>query len=585
MEAAQVVEQRTVEELRRDALEKGMDGAAKRFLESLRIKNMPKTINRNLERSAAIMELNMTNEEREKAAKKRQELEEALIDENAQPIDVEGMDKRPDMSGGPMRALQNFYDTRRPECFKLYTVDMLKVREQKIRDGVPGWGTPERLAECTSMRAAVKLRFTMPPRDRAIPVNDSERQVWENYSRALSPQALHRVSEVTHPLVERIVSTRVRQMLIPPTELWAPPLLSLLSGPDFERDVVATMDAKGLITMPEDMPPFSDHNERPGVLAAPYMVRYLSLVIEICKQGVEQSYQRESDPKLKGVIQLQSEVAARTFEQVDKLRADALRDAIERCRMAIFTELRDPVANKGAVPSFWDVYGTWKTEEQLNGASNEAIARMSEEQRTEVARRAAVLSYRREALEHLAMAMHNTAGLICTQLVVGAQQFLGIEAGLMTLYGQSRIPLPARPKSDRLRAPNGLSPTWGFDNLRAYILWSMGHPGLRSAARAKGLELKRLLNAIDDNRALIVGTSEEYPREERCSGGALTLGYCYYAFVTEIIIGECKRHYMEELAKSPNAWTCALCYTLNPPQSACGGCALPRVEKPAAKGK
>jgi hypothetical protein len=576
---------KSVEELRLEALAQGTDGAAKRFLESLRIKTVPKTINRNLDRAEAISELNLTAEEREKAAKKRQELEEALIDENAQPVNVEGMDKRPDMSGGPMRALQGFYDSRRPECFKLYTVDMMNVREQKRKDGVPGWDTQERLAECQVMRSAVKLRFTMPAKSKGVPINESERQVWENYSRALSPQALHRVSEVTHHMVERIVSARVRQMVIPPTELWAPPLLSLLSGPDFEKDVVATMDAKGQITMPENMPAVSDHNERPGVIGAPYMVRYLSLVIEICKQGVEQHYQRETDPKLKGIIQLQSEVAARTFAQVDKVRAETMQESIKSCREAVFKDIKDPITNKGIIPAFWDVYGTWKTEEQLLGASKEAFARMSEEQRLELTKRAAVLVYRRNALEHLALEMHNTAGLICTELVVGAQQFLGIESGLMTLYGQSRIPLPERPKSDRLRAPNGLSHTWGLDNLKAYVRWSMDHPGMRAAAIAKGLELEHLFNALEDNRAIIIGTSDEYPREERVSGGALTIGYCYYAFVTELILGECKKHYMAELAKAPRAWECALCYTLNPPQAACGGCALPKIEKPMAKNK
>lgn len=576
---------KSLEELRREALSQGTDGAAKRLLESLRITRVPKTINRNLDRAEAISELNLTAEEREKAAKKRQELEEALIDENAQPVNVEGMDKRPDMSGGPMRALQAFYDTRRPDCFKLYTVDMMDVRAQKIKNGVPGWDSQERLAECRVTRSAVKLRFAMPKQNSGLPINESERQVWENYSRALSPQALHRVSELTHPMVERIVSARVRQMVIPPTELWAPPLLSLLSGPDFERDVVATMDAKGKITMPENMPAFADHNERPGVLGAPYMVRYLSMVIEVCKQGVEQRYERETDPKLKSIIQLQSEVAARTFAQVDKVRADALQESIKRCQEAIFKDIKDPLTNKGIIPGFWDVYGTWKTEEQLLGASKEAIARMSEEDRTEVTKRAALLVHRRNALEYLAMELHNTAGLICTELVVGAQQFLGIESGLMTLYGQSRIPLPERPKSDRLRAPNGLSHTWGLENLKAYVSWSMSHPGMRAAAHAKGLELEHLLNAIEDNRALIIGATEEYPREERCSGGALTIGYCYYAFVTELILGECKRHYMAELAKAPRVWECALCYTLNPPQAACGGCALPKIEKPMAKNK
>lgn len=577
---------------------KVIDGAARRFLEQLRERREASA------REAAeafyakpsthelIAQLNMTKEERAAAERKRQEMLRLAAEELSKPVNVDGSLRAVDLSRGAVVAVQGVYDKYRPGVIKLHVEDQLKVFDERQAD--PRWRLPEEHAAAVRpdferRREMVKITLHF---DETFPLE--EQRVFFMYSQALSENSLKMFSPATDRRLEQVTSARVRQMLIAPTEVWTPPLLLLLSGPDAGGDAPIEVRADGTADiklsqrqLEEAADPkklYAKKVERPALIGAPNLARYLVLVIESLKANTERQFQAEEDKDRRQKIQLILEAASKAFNDIDGERCAALRGAMDEAMQSMFSGLppRDPKTDR-TPPDFWTVYGTWTSERELLGGRDRAeLERDGSEESLNVIQDAVRTAMRRSTVEKIAMYLHADAGKVSTLLCSSVMTLLGMsgEGSRVYFYGQLRVPLPKRPATDALRKPNGLSETWGYENLVAYVKRIRENEEMTHIAADKyGYDLDRIIAMLHRDRDVIIADDPSHPRETNVSGGALPLAWCYYATVIESILRPVKSDYLELLKKRPGSWVCALCDTLNPDQGACGDCMCPKIVK------
>ena len=405
------------------------------------------------------------------------------------------------------------------------------------------------------------------------------------YAQSLSEKSLSVFSAATDQRLEPVTSARVRQMLVPPTELWTPPLLLLLSGPDLAVDTPAEVGSDGKVAVPLVNPSTGPHKvERTALISAPHIARYLMLVLECLKANSERQYQLETDKARKEAMQMSAEVVSKSFEHIDTQRCASTRAAIDEAMISIYSGLpiRDPKKDH-TPPSFRDVYGTWKEESELfGGRTREELEKLPTEEKDELLQVALKAAVRRSSAEKLAMYLHNEAGQLSMLLCTAVMNFLGLsgEGKNVYFYGQAKVPLPVRPKADLLRNPNGLGRAWGYDNLTSYVRQILAnHDMTRIAAEKYGYSVEKILEMIQADQGEIIGIDLNAPREMRVSGGALTLAWCYYAAVLESVFRPIKEDYEAFIKIQKGSWVCRLCDTLNPDQGACGGCMCPKTVK------
>lgn len=570
-----------------------VDGAAQRFVAALKAKRAAQAADVAAyyvkpSGHEVIKQLNMSKEEREAAAKKRQEIDKLVADEMSKPVEIPGMDQQFDMTRGALVGLNTYYERKRPGSFRLYTQDQHKIFEAFLAKsgGAPNLD-PVRLEVETKLaeqrRSTVMAAFTL-----SETATLEENAVFYKYSALISNQAISRVAVATDARLEPVTSARVRQMLVPPTELWVPPLFMLLCGPDLPNELLEKLSAGDKTEAPKIDTSKLRSNERTALMGAPALVRYWLLCLEYLKANYERVYNEEKDKTKKAALQSGAEAASACFGLIDANRVKTTRAALEDALQYVFRGLsEDGKSYKSVPPSFWDVYGTWKNDLELYGVSTEEErAKLPESVRTERDRLALAANVRRSALTKLAIALHNEACQLSLELCAAVMQFLGLigSGDIVYFYGQTRVPLPQRPKTDRMRPPNGLSPLWGYQNLCAYVERMRSDPYAAKIAAEDGLNLNKLLEMIQLDQHAITGEDVNAPREELVSGGALTLAWCYYAMLLETLFAPYKTRIEENIKQEPGHWECVLCNTANPAkQVECGGCQCPKLVKSPKK--
>lgn len=531
-----------VRTLAKQAAAKGTAGAAQRFLEALKERRASLASSANEAppiydtKKDSILRLNMTPEEKRAAIEARKQAEKIIIEEDSRVVNADAEVRFIDQGNDALVEMNNVLARHsRPGLAELHYEDC---------------GEGE--------RRIPKLVFRLD-KATATPV---ELDVFYGYSRQLSIQAIQRLNTAASKEFELLTNREVRQMMIPPTELWTPVLVSLLSGPSMPTQLGEAVEASSAGTheptiTEEEFRSWPATNELRGVIAAPYLIRYLILAIRAVVVAITNALGKPIGTE---AIKTQAKnaliSAQNAFNEIETKRVSSIHKAISTCLPRMFTGLCTAEdVPKGLVvpkkiPTFWEAYGTWKEPAELSGdVDANAYAALPEEERDSlnakigpaVLRRAAIVHFARELQHHAGQ----TSALLCTTLM----QFLSIPANLILMYGQAAVRLPKRPESDRLRANSGIDHDWGYENLVDHVRIMQSRPGMARRVEAAGYGLNDLLDQLRADRRLINGTDPEAPREQATSGGALSLAYAYYSAVLSGIFDPFRKEVSEEEEK------------------------------------
>ncbi len=395
-------------------------------------------------------------------------------------------------------SLQRFFDEHRPGTVHLRY------------SGVPG------LPDHTSIVKMTLDARTLQTR--------TERSAWESLSSALSIQSLQR-NIASDPSLELVLHDEFRKRVVAPTEVWLPPLVLLLSGSDLEGEGEQARKTERV--------------ERPGIVAAPYLIRYLiwvdkALSVQIASHMVRTVGGDNAAIKNKEAQQQLANML-KEVELLDNFCAEKMKSIREWVLNTLFRQA--PEVTKPCPPSFRQLYGPWDNPEELRlyekEMSPEEFAALPEEERNERLTRWAIFKARKGALQRLAKELHLLAAMTSDILCHSIMQKISISSSDATYWTQPALPLPKRPVSDELRPCSGINAEYGYDNLRAYLDQLRGTPALKDAC--KGYDLDALAAQMESEKAVICGNVPGAPKETELSSGALSLAWCYYAAVIDCI--------------------------------------------------
>ncbi len=340
-----------------------------------------------------------------------------------------------------------------------------------------------------------------------------ESTLYEDMNRVISPDQVKETRR-GEPLIQII--EQLHRTMTPNCYVWTPLLLLLNSGSDY----YVSDDGKE--------PKQSNTTGRNALIQAPQLIDYFTYAVtnishlrtKICN-GIENEEGRKQEED--HLEKLRDE-----FNETEQIRQNKY-DMLQRWAIeALFGKGCQTIP--GRIPSFTDFWGdpAMDPEKMIvgdissNNCSGTAIAPAADAERIRIL---GLVAQRRRVLCAIATSIYRLTMQRCHNLCRSLCQFMGVTPQESRVWGflVNRVPAP---DGEWTWPRGGFASDFGYHgllrNLKEIDVIHADHD--RAAVEA----------SIKAEKALIVGTSEDAPKES-LSGGSLTIAWCYWAFILSVL--------------------------------------------------